>query len=456
MLNIIEKRNGIWKPVYHSDHLFKLSSTASKQFKDTIKSTYIKLFSVQTVTQSKNLSKDVVVLTTSGANLIKVVFVDSKTFNKQYTFIGKADQFNSQFEHGTSVRNRELGEEILNCYVLGFALTNSVVNESSLYNYLKTKIISRDTVAKLSELYTTDCLANALKYKKLLSKLVNLFASRSYIAVFKEEDVVERLIGNSKLSGLEDINLWLFDNRYLKSQSYKNDCKMIANVDQRFDKLALTSAILNRRIANKDIICLTVKGLGAGKVNMFGINNRPVVLNSRQSEAFIKDIKIDQRYAYGLVRLSDGTSVRIGCNDYEGPHTLHFSFKTENADDTKDRNGIDRVVLSKMFNIVDGQYTTQSFKNKLGLLKDTLQQISSITGVRVEVDSMNNKQDLVDLYDKLSDADKVYGYNLVTTLNNFVSFVSDSGIESSLLFEYLRKMNTSKTYRFNIEHTVVE
>ena len=169
MLNIIEKRNGIWKPVYHSDHLFKLSSTADKRFKDTIKSSYVKLFSVQAVTQTKNLSKDVVVLTTSGANLIKVVFTDSKTYNKQYAFIGKADQFNSQFEHGVLIRNRELGEEILNCHVLGFALTNSVVNEASLYNYLKTKSISGDSVARLSELYTTNCVANALKYKKLFT-----------------------------------------------------------------------------------------------------------------------------------------------------------------------------------------------------------------------------------------------------------------------------------------------
>ena len=456
MLNIIEKRNGIWKPVYHSDHLFKLSSTADKRFKDTIKSAYVKLLSVQAVTQTKNLSKDVVVLTTSGANLIKVVFTDSKSYNKQYAFIGKADQFNSQFEHGVLIRNRELGEEILNCHVLGFALTSSVVNEASLYNYLKTKSISGDGVARLSELYTTNCVANALKYKKLLSKLVNLFASRSYTAIYKTDDLVERLVGNSKLSNLESINLWLFDNRYLKSQSYKNDCKLITNVDQRFDKLALTSAILKRRIANRDIICLSVNSLTSGKANTIGINQRPVLLISQQPEVFIKDIKIDQRYAYGLIRLSDSTSIRIGCNDYEGPHTLHFSFKTENADDTKDRNGIDRVALCKMFDIVDGQYTTQSFKNKLGLLKDALQQISSVAGVRVEVDSMNNKQDLTDLYDKLSDADKVYGYNLITTISNFVSFVSSSGLERGLLFEYLRKLNTSKMYRFNIEHTVVE
>ena len=95
--------------------------------------------------------------------------------------------------------------------------------------------------------------------------------------------------------------------------------------------------------------------------------------------------------------------LELGMETMSALHSLRFSVIHSQQNDERHNSTIDKTTLAKMFEIVDGLYQKQSYKNRLGSLEEKLGQITQTSGCQLQIDSTNNTQDIVQLYDGLSD-----------------------------------------------------
>lgn len=456
MDKIVTKRNGVWKAVYHFDHLFKLSGTADSKLKNTIKTVPVKLYTVQAVSVGYKPAAADIILTNSKANVLKVVFVDSKTFNKQYTIIGTSEQINNNFEHYIIVRNRDFTQHYFDVITLGYGLTTNIVNDNSMYSLLKQYKLPFDSTIDLSQVYKSTIVENIQKYKKQFAQIVQLFGKQQYTFDIDQGKYIKKLFGQSKLSSVKEIDLWLIDKKYVNSVVYQNDCKALNN-NRQFDSLLLSSALIDRRIQDGSLVAIKVNSIGDNpSVTSIDHKSQRKTETSFPSIFKISSVAIAVDYSYVLVKFTNGLALRLGKGRDVGNHTIRYSFVADKTlDDLLDKP-INRTLLDKLFVTIDGQYQSQSYKDTLGKCTEIINEITKLSGVTVQVDSMNNTSNLTDLYDKLSDDKKIYGYNLLNSLVNLLSFIEKHSLGCDLIFAYLYKVNQPRTYQYSFFRHIVD